>query len=232
MEVNRIETPAAGPHASWPVLWSAIFVGTLTALALVVVFGLVGLALGAHLSGPSRVVVDWKTVAWSSLVLSVCGSFFAFVAGGWVAGRIAGFLRSEPAMLHGGIVWLVATPLLLLLASHGTGHVMGSWYGSLAPNHPAWADPAPATANGTATGPGTVVTTQSSTTTTTNSDTTRTPTQAEIDAAKATRNAALGAVTALLLGLMGAVLGGWMASGEPMTLTHWRTREGAVVLRG
>jgi hypothetical protein len=31
-------------------------------------------------------------------------------------------------------------------------------------------------------------------------------------------------VTALLLGLVGSVIGGWMASGEPMTLTYWRTR--------
>jgi hypothetical protein len=32
---------------------------------------------------------------------------------------------------------------------------------------------------------------------------------------------------ALLIGLMGAVLGGWMASGEPMTFTHHRTRDRA-----
>jgi uncharacterized membrane protein YeaQ/YmgE (transglycosylase-associated protein family) len=38
------------------------------------------------------------------------------------------------------------------------------------------------------------------------------------------KNSALGAVTALLLGLVGSVVGGWMASGEPMTLTYYRTR--------
>jgi uncharacterized membrane protein YeaQ/YmgE (transglycosylase-associated protein family) len=38
------------------------------------------------------------------------------------------------------------------------------------------------------------------------------------------RNSALGAVTALLLGLVGSVVGGWMASGEPMTITYYRTR--------
>jgi hypothetical protein len=42
---------------------------------------------------------------------------------------------------------------------------------------------------------------------------------------RATRNAALGAVTALLLGLVGSVIGGWIASGEPMTLTYYRTRD-------
>ena len=43
-------------------------------------------------------------------------------------------------------------------------------------------------------------------------------------AAEATREAAGGAATALLLGLVGAVLGGWMGSGEPMTFTHHRNR--------
>jgi hypothetical protein len=38
------------------------------------------------------------------------------------------------------------------------------------------------------------------------------------------RNTALAALTTLLVGLIGAVLGGWSASGEPMTLTHHRTR--------
>ena len=39
-----------------------------------------------------------------------------------------------------------------------------------------------------------------------------------------TRNTALGVITALLLGLMGSVVGGWMASGEPMNFTHHRTQ--------
>jgi uncharacterized membrane protein len=42
------------------------------------------------------------------------------------------------------------------------------------------------------------------------------------------RHDALASVTALLLGLIGAVLGGWMASGEPMSLTHHRTRDRVV----
>jgi hypothetical protein len=32
-------------------------------------------------------------------------------------------------------------------------------------------------------------------------------------------------VAALLLGLVGAVLGAWMGSGEPMTFTHCRRRD-------
>ena len=120
-------------------------------------------------------------------------------------------------MLHGAIVWLVATPMILALASHGAGNYMGHWYSGLSPNHPAWAEPKAL---------------PDSVANSVDPEMVRHRTELELNAAKATRNAALGAVAALLLGLMGAVVGGWMASGEPMTFTHWHHREGNAVLRG
>jgi hypothetical protein len=45
------------------------------------------------------------------------------------------------------------------------------------------------------------------------------------NAAAAARNAALGGVTTLLLGLVGSVLGGWLASGEPMRPGYHKTRD-------
>src|ERR671911_306456 len=50
--------------------------------------------------------------------------------------------------------------------------------------------------------------------------------------AEAVRNNALATAAALLIGLVGAVLGGWVASGEPMTLTYHRTREARERLPG
>jgi hypothetical protein len=38
------------------------------------------------------------------------------------------------------------------------------------------------------------------------------------------RDTAMAAITSLLLGLIGSVIGGWMASGEPMTFTFYRKR--------
>jgi hypothetical protein len=172
----------------WPVAWSAIWVGALTALAVGLIIGLLGFALGAH--EVSR-TVDWGKLRLIGLLFSVGGAFFAFVAGGWVAARIAGIRRSEPAMLHGSIVWLVAIPLLLLLAALGALAQFGGWYGGLA-GTPSWAAAAAST---------------------------------DPDIAEATRNNALATAVALLLGLVGSVIGGWMASGEPMTFTHYRTRD-------
>jgi len=45
---------------------------------------------------------------------------------------------------------------------------------------------------------------------------------------KAVRNTALFSVTAMMLALVGGVIGGWIASGEPMTFTHHVHRAHAV----
>lgn len=48
------------------------------------------------------------------------------------------------------------------------------------------------------------------------------PAARSVSDAIAVRNSALGGMTALLIGLIGGVLGGWMASGEPMTFARRR----------
>ena len=173
---------------NWPVSWSAIWIGALAALAVSLIFGLIGIAVGAS---QEIHIVSWHKVQVTALVLSVCGAFFAFAAGGWTAGRILGARQAESAMLHGAIAWLVTVPMLLILASLGAAGYFGVWYNGLA-GTPVWVSPA-------------VI--------------------ADPQAAAAlARNGALAALTSLLLGLVGSVLGGWMASGEPMTFTHYRTR--------
>ena len=203
---NVVAVPLQEIWVPWPVYWSAIWVGALAAIALALLFGLAGIALGFHLLGPGQRIVAWRQFGAGALIFSVCGAFFSFVVGGWVAGKIAGILRSEPAMLHGAIVWLVTVPLLLTLAALGAGSYFGGWYGGLA-GQAVWSAPASGATTVTSTplDPAARVAT-------------------EREAARVARNSALGAVTALLLGLVGSVVGGWMASGEPMTLTYYRTR--------
>ena len=183
----------------WPLSWSAVWVGALSAAALALVFGLVAVAVGAHRVG--QPLGRWGEVSFVALAFSVLGSFLAFALGGWVAAKVAGIHRSETAMLHGAIVWLVAVPIVMLLASMGAAGYLGGWYAGLAGTPPA----AAAQTYAAATDPA---------------------------AAQAARNAALAAVTALLLGLTGGVIGGWMASGEPMTFNHYRTRRNRAAAGG
>lgn len=170
----------------WPINWSAIWVGALSALALALIISLAGAAVGAQQLGPGGKIASWHDVGLGALFFAVIGAFFSFVVGGWVAGKINGYRHAETDMLHGAIVWLVAVPILVVLAALGAGSLFGGWYVGLA-GVPLWAN--------------------------------QQAVAADPAAATAARNAALLAVTALLVGLIGAVLGGWMASGEPMSLT-------------
>jgi hypothetical protein len=124
----------------WPINWSAIWVGALSALAIALIFSLIGAALGAHQLGPSGRIAQWRDVGLGALVFTVAGAFFSFVAGGWVAGKINGFRRAETDMLHGAIVWLVALPILIAFAALGAGTLFGGWYGGLG-GVPGWAVP-------------------------------------------------------------------------------------------
>jgi len=173
----------------WPV-WSAVWVGALSALAVGLIIGLIGYAVGAHqLAGPRT--MTFKNIRLVTMLFNVAGAFFAFVVGGWVAARIAGVRRAEPAMLHGAVAWLVTIPMMLLLGALGATAMYGSWYSGLVAGTPTWATTAPSTP----------------------------------ELAAAVRNSALATVAAMLLGLVGAVIGGWMASGEPMRLGHYRRRD-------
>ena len=93
---------------AWPINWSAVWVGALTALALVIMFGLLGIAVGAHQLGPENRVVDLRKFGIAALIFSVFGAFLSFAAAGWVTAKIAGIQRAESAILHGAIAWLIA----------------------------------------------------------------------------------------------------------------------------
>src|SRR5215471_21528324 len=114
----------------WFLSWSGVFSGALAALALLLVFGLTAIAVGAHRIGQHH--ASWHEFHLITLVFSVFGSFLSFVLGGWAAARVTGTRRAETAMLHGAIAWLVTVPGLLFFAALGAGGYLGAWYGGLA----------------------------------------------------------------------------------------------------
>jgi uncharacterized membrane protein YeaQ/YmgE (transglycosylase-associated protein family) len=223
-EGTRVEKESESRYEHWhhwPVNWTAVWVGVLASLAVALIIGLIGVAVGAQQFTPEHRVVDLHKVNLIALIFSVCGAFFAFVVGGWVTGKIAGILHAEDATLHGAITWLTAVPLLLVLISLGAGNFLGGWNAGLA-GTPAWASSA-STPFDRPEAPGTNADAEQWTQYRKDlADYNQNLRQWREDTPKATRNSALGAVTALLLGLVGSVVGGWMASGEPMSLTYRR----------
>ena len=93
-EHKVIITPGGMASRAWPVYWGAVWAGALSALALALIFGLVGTALGAHQVG--KKAVNLHDMSFWGLVFSVAGAFFSFVLAGWVASSIAG-LRWRPS---------------------------------------------------------------------------------------------------------------------------------------
>ena len=103
---------------------------------------------------------------------------------------------AEPAILHAAIAFLVATVVLLAMASFG-GAVFNGWYAGLAPSPAVPSQPgAPVDPN----------------------------------AAKAATAGATAAAVAILLGLAGSVVGGWLGSGERMDFSFYE-RERARMTR-
>jgi uncharacterized membrane protein YeaQ/YmgE (transglycosylase-associated protein family) len=176
---------------AWSVNWSAIWPGALAALVASMIFGLLGTAIGAT---SLEKFSSWHTISRIDVIVVICGAFFAFVIGGWVAGKITGAKHSETTILHGAIAWLVATPLLVAMLAAGAGNAFGGWYGGLV------ASPLGAAV-------------------------------AQAPTPDVVRGTALSALTALLVGLIGSVIGGWMASGEPMTFTHHAKRNAYLATR-
>lgn len=168
---------------AWAVNWTAVWVGALASLSAALIFGLLGTAAGAT---TLEKFSSFKTISRIDVAIVICAAFFAYVIGGWCAGKITGARHSERTILHAAIAWLVATPLLVVMLAAGAGNAFGGWYGGLvSPLGAAAAAPA-------------------------------TP--------EDVRNTALAAITSLLVGLIGSVIGGWMSSGEPMTFTHHSKR--------
>ncbi|MFN8392947.1 MAG: hypothetical protein U0136_21820 [Bdellovibrionota bacterium] len=223
VQVSRRETYAEAEYElwkHWPVNWSAISVGALSALAVTIIFGLAAIALGAHQLTPEERIVDLHKIKFTAVAISVFASFLAFVVGGWVAGKVAGILHSEPAMLHGAIVWLTVLPMLAILSGMGVGSYLGSWYGGL--GRPAIGSDSvpferPSDLSATATEQ------QRAAFDADWAEYRRRVAAWNADTPRAVRNSALCAASALLLGLIGSVLGGWMACGEPMSPRYRRT---------
>ena len=189
-EREVIDRAPAGTWTAWPISWSAVIVGALAALVAVVIFGLIGTAIGASKTGVEGRITTWSGVGFGALVWSVVSAFFAFVIGGWVAARIGGIRRAEDAALHGALAWLLGVALMCGAAAF-SGAIFNGWYTSLAPTPAVPAVPGQ---------------------------------PADPNLAIAVRNGALAVTTAILIGLMGSAIGGWLASGEPMRLGNYRVR--------
>lgn len=107
-------------YSSSRVAWGAIFAGVVVALATLAVLSILGLALGFSLvevgeqnpmNGALTTAGIWQFVA----------QIVALLVGGYVAARLAGLLPKGAAILHGAVVWGLATIIAIWIATSAVG---------------------------------------------------------------------------------------------------------------
>jgi hypothetical protein len=126
------DLPVADP-ASLPqdrVHWSAVWAGLFTALTAVVLLNVLGLAIGLSLA------VDWSaagnqgplapSAARNAAIWTGLAGVLAFLLGGYVAGGSAAVFDRAWGAWNGAMVFILALPLSLLLASVGLSGLLGT----------------------------------------------------------------------------------------------------------
>ena len=170
------------------VRWGPIWAGLLAAFFTLLVLSLLGLAIGASTVNTGAAVQGSgnQNAGSYSAIWAGISAIIAFLIGGYVAGRTAAVHERGWAALNGALVFLLALPILLWLATQGLGAIIGN-AGSIAHGLGINLGQLSATATGTAQNP--------------------TPTQAQqaVDTAKTT---AWGTLIGLVVGLVAGALGG------------------------
>jgi len=112
------------------VRWPAVFAGLLTALTLLLTLGVLGLAVGLTSVDAGQAVAQRGVPSGLGLgsgLWAGISALLAFLVGGWVAGRTAAVFGKGWGALNGMLVFLVAVPLTLFLATRGLGALLGGF---------------------------------------------------------------------------------------------------------
>jgi len=122
--------PLSDSQSNWRsyptfVSWPAIFAGMATAIALQVLFMLLGAGLGFALYTPLSDTNPVADLSRGTMVVQGLSAVFSLWFGGWVAGRLAPGEPHSSGSLHGFIVWCSATVAAVLIVSAGAGWAMG-----------------------------------------------------------------------------------------------------------
>lgn len=106
--------------------WGAVAAGTVTALAIQVLLAMLGTGIGASTidvvgtgETPSATVLGSGAALWW-----VVASLISLMAGGWVAGRLSGVVRTAEGGMHGMLTWAVAVLAMVYLVSSAAGSLV------------------------------------------------------------------------------------------------------------
>lgn len=102
------------------VAWGAILAGTVVALAAFAILSLIGLAYGFTLVEPTE-ADPMNGALTTAAIWQIASQIVALGLGGYVAANLAGLLPRGAALLHGVVVWAVATLAAIWIATSAVG---------------------------------------------------------------------------------------------------------------
>ncbi|MCX6951890.1 MAG: hypothetical protein NTV51_06960 [Verrucomicrobia bacterium] len=107
------------------VSWAAIFAGLTAAMALQVLFMMLGAGLGFAIYTPLTDEHPIADLGKGAVVIQGVSALFSLWLGGWVAGRFTPLVVRASGALHGFIVWCAATVAAVFIVTAGAGWAMG-----------------------------------------------------------------------------------------------------------
>lgn len=179
------------------VRWGPILAGLFTALACLIIHGVLGAAIAGSAYDPGD---NARSFGIGAGIWGIISVLISFALGGWVAARSAAVRGHNNGLLNGAMVWAVAIPVLAYVLAGGASRVAQTLVGAAG-------DAAQATAQAT---------TETVNTDEMNADAQQamaevTPEQKE-RTADATARTAWSTLVALLLGLAAAAAGGYLGA--------------------
>lgn len=104
------------------VRWASVLAGIFTTLASLIVFTVLGIAIGAAAFDPN----EPSNLGLGTGIYSIITGILSFLFGGFVAARSAAVAGRNNGLLNGAMVWIVTTVLVLNMLGAGLGTLIGA----------------------------------------------------------------------------------------------------------
>lgn len=123
-EVQKEET------RNFYVVWGAVFAGVVIAIALQIMFSLIGSSIGLAVVSFNE-ETNFRAIQFGAYLWWIITGAIALYVGGMVSGRMSGVTWQMDAVLHGLLTWGVTSILTFFFLASGVGALISGGYGLL-----------------------------------------------------------------------------------------------------
>lgn len=131
--IKELDYPAYANSGFQRISWGAVFAGTIVSLAVLVVLTALGSGIGL-VAAPSAAAGGTSAATGFGIGAAVwmfVTGVISFYAGGWVAGRLTGIARVSESVIHGIVMWSLATVMLAFVFTSATVGALGAASGAV-----------------------------------------------------------------------------------------------------